>query len=534
MSSTEGVEDADLTATADLGQHEVGDRQPGNEVVAGGKRLRLARRPDREIPRTGRLVDRHVQGDTAGAGRHRRRPAGHRQVDRRSSGNRDSRAEASVEQTIWRDRGEQPTTRRWRRGVVADDIGDQLCVALGVVEVDATVGTQLDGHQVRHGLTGDVVQVGDGRYRFARRPRRDEARCERGVDGHVQHNSSGAERHPADTGDLQLGCRLAAERRDVATGAVACIEQSSRVQRHVEASCRRHRPFDAHRPGGICRALRVVAARHPDPHVVRPVRQTAAIPLQCVDPRRDRHRADRSGGVPAPRIRGCEELGGSAGGGGERDRIFPRGERGVVGQADVAQREVPKSPVLGGVESTLGDADAAPAGLVDGVLVVHRAGWIGGQVDGHHVAARVDDDVLRFAPDLSALVEPRESTDHSAAGCVGKAEAAAVTDVDRGAVIPVGDQRRAQWQFDERIVAERRAVVAGAVEVPIRDVADGHDIVGRGHVPGVARHGCVVGAAHITRSQHLDDRRTFRRNGGVGTSQPCPIELHGESIDSAE
>ena len=68
------------------------------------------------------------------------------------------------------------------------------------------------------------------------------------------------------------------------------------------------------------------------------------------------------------------------------------------------------------IESKCRDAQPAPAGLVDGVLIVDRDRRIGRQVDGHPVATRVDDDVLRFAPRLAALVEPGKAGVHAAAG----------------------------------------------------------------------------------------------------------------------
>ena len=145
-------------------------------------------------------------------------------------------------------------------GVVTDDVGDEVRVALGVVEVDATVGADLDRHQVRYCLPGDVVEVRHGRLPFTRRPGSDEPRGDRGVDGDVEHDGRRAgRRNPADAGDGELGQGLTAERRDVAAGAVAGVEQAGRVQRHEAARRRWHRPLDAHRTGRVRRADGVAA-----------------------------------------------------------------------------------------------------------------------------------------------------------------------------------------------------------------------------------------------------------------------------------
>ena len=93
---------------------------------------------------------------------------------------------------------------------------------------------------------------------------------------------------------------------------------------------------------------------------------------------------------------------------------MPDEERGIVGQANVAECEGAHTGILVEVEAELSNADAAPARLVDGVLVVDHAWRVRRQVDRHVVAAGVNDDVLRLAPDLAALVEPRKAGDHAA------------------------------------------------------------------------------------------------------------------------
>ena len=235
------------------------------------------------------------------------------------------------------------------------------------------------------------------------------------------------------------------------------------------------------------------------------------------------------GAVPASFVGRHEDVGGPGGSGREGDGVGTRRERGVVGQANISEREIAKSGILVEIESDLSDPDAAPARLVDRGFVVDCAGRVRRQVDRHVVASRIDDDVLRLTPDLAALVEPRKPGNHAATGSIGKAEPAAVADVDGRPVVPVGDQRGSHWELDERVVVERLSAVGTTTEAGVDDVAGADDVVATGHVPRVTRHCCVVRSANIARAQHTDDRRSRRRKRGIGAAQTNPIELDRES-----
>ena len=161
-------------------------------------------------------------------------------------------------------------------------------------------------------------------------------------------------------------------------------------------------------------------------------------------------------------------------------------------------------------------------------------GGIRRQVDRHVVAAGVDDDVLRLTPDLAALVEPRKASHHASARSIGEAESAAVADVDGEPVIPVRDQRCTQRQLDKRVIVERLTGVAVTSEAGISDVAGADDVVATRHVPGVARHGCVIGSTNIAWAQHTHDWRRRWRHRGIGAIQTRPVELNCESAGSRE
>src|SRR5436305_8812633 len=128
-----------------------------------------------------------------------------------------------------------PVAPRWAsylvlRPIPADDVGNDVGEALGVVDAELAAGAELDDHQVRNGLAGPEVEVGRHRYESARWERR-QVRAGRGlgggeVDDDRRHTRC---RHAAMTGSLHVARPVRAQ-RDERAGAVEDAGWRQRIE----------------------------------------------------------------------------------------------------------------------------------------------------------------------------------------------------------------------------------------------------------------------------------------------------------------